>query len=115
MTTKIQFIRGINEKIRPDVRLTRSRDGSTGTARFTFKKPTILSSVTAKNGEITGMYLIDDEGVLETRDISVQFIDGKLEILEVIYIMKTHEAWNRFMRFMYQYSKNNNLIFTKTI
>lgn len=115
MITKLQFIRGITENIRPDVRLTRSRDGSTGTARFIFKNPTILNNITAKDGEITGMYLIDEEGILETRDISAQFINGKLEIIEVIYIMKTHEAWNRFMRFMYQYGKNNNLIFTKKI
>ena len=32
MDAKIQFIKGLDEKVLPDVRLTRSRDGSTGTA-----------------------------------------------------------------------------------
>jgi photosystem II protein len=42
MEAKIQFIKGLNEKVLPDVRLTRSRDGSTGTATFRFKNPNIL-------------------------------------------------------------------------
>ena len=35
----IQFIQGVNEDVIPDVRLTRSRDGSTGTATFRFANP----------------------------------------------------------------------------
>ena len=73
METKIQFIRGLNEKVLPNVRLTRSRDGSTGTASFQFKNPNILNNNTAKEGEITGMYLIDKEGILETRDICLLY------------------------------------------
>ena len=51
----IQFIKGINESVLPDVRLTRSVDGSTGTATFRFKEPTILNKNTAEEGEIIGM------------------------------------------------------------
>ena len=46
METKIQFIKGFDEKVLPDVRLTRSRDGSTGTATFRFKNPNILDKNT---------------------------------------------------------------------
>lgn len=113
MKAKIQFIQGINENILPDVRLTRSRDESTGTATFRFKNPNILDKNTLKRGEITGMYLIDEEGILETHDINAQFIDGKPEIIESIYIMKNSETWNRFMRFMERYAKTNGLVFTK--
>mgnify|MGYP000037952720 CR=1 FL=1 len=42
MTAHIQFIKGIDEKVLPDIRLTRSRDGSTGTATFRFKNANIL-------------------------------------------------------------------------
>ena len=100
METKIQFIQGLDEKVLPNVRLTRSRDGSTGTATFRFKNPNILDKNTAKKGEITGMYLIDKEGILETRDVNIRFINGKPEAIESIYIMKNPEAWERFMRFM---------------
>jgi photosystem II protein len=71
----------------PDIRLTRSRDGSTGTATFRFTNPNILDN-TAKEGEITGMYLVDEEGTLETRDVNARFVNGRPEAIESIYIMK---------------------------
>lgn len=113
MEAKIQFIRGLDEKVLPDVRLTRSRDGSTGTATFRFNNPNILDKSTAKNGEITGMYLIDEEGILETRDVNARFTNGKPEAIESIYIMKSPESWDRFMRFMKRYGESYGLVFTK--
>ena len=113
MTARIQFIKGIDEKVLPDIRLTRSRDGSTGTATFRFKNANILDKSLALNGEITGMYMIDKEGVLETRDVSAHFINGKPRAVESIYIIKSSDAWYRFMRFMERYGKSNGLVFTK--
>ncbi len=113
MEAKIQFIKGLDEKVLPDVRLTRSKDGSTGTATFKFQNPNILDKSIVKEGEITGMYLIDREGVLETRDVNARFINGKPEAIESIYIMKSSDAWDRFMRFMQRYSESNGLVFTK--
>lgn len=110
MEAKIQFIKGLDEKVLPYVRLTRSRDGSTGTATFRFKNPNILDKSTVQKGEITGMYLIDSEGILETRDVNARFVNGKPESIECIYIMKSSEAWNRFMRFMERYSESNSLV-----
>jgi photosystem II protein len=114
MEAKIQFIKNLDEKVIPEIRLTRSRDGSTGTATFRFKNPNILDKSTAKEGEITGMYLIDEEGILETRDVNARFVNGKPEAIESIYIMKSPEAWDRFMRFMKRYGESNDLVFTKT-
>lgn len=113
MEAKIQFIRGLDEKVLPDVRLTRSRDGSTGTATFRFKNPNILNKAIAQEGEITGMYLIDEEGILETRDVNARFKNGKPETIESIYIMKNSEAWDRFLRFMQRFGAINGLVFTK--
>ena len=113
MEATIQFIKGLDEKVLPNVRLTRSRDGSTGTATFRFKNPNILDRSTLKGGEITGMYLIDEEGTIETRDINVRFFNGKPESVECIYIMKNPESWDRFMRFMERYGETNGLVFTK--
>jgi len=113
MIAHIQFIKGINEKILPDIRLTRSRDGSTGTATFRFKNSNILDKSLALTGEITGMYMIDKEGVLETRDINVNFVNGKPQAIESIYIMKSSQDWERFMRFMERYGESNGLVFTK--
>jgi len=113
MTAQIQFIKGLNEKVLPEVKLTRSRDGSTGTATFKFKNPNILDKSTAKEGEITGMYLVDEEGTLETKDVNAKFINGKPQSIESVYIMKSPENWDRFMRFMERYGKSNGLSFTK--
>lgn len=113
MKARIQFIKGLDETILPDVRLTRSRDGSTGTATFKFKNPTILAKNTVKEGEITGMYLIDEEGSLETCNVNACFMNGKPEIIESIYIMKNPESWDRFIRFMERYGETNGLVFTK--
>jgi photosystem II protein len=114
MSAVIQFIKGIDETIIPLVQLTRSRDGSTGTATFLFENPNLLDKNTMKEGEITGMYLLDDEGILVTKDVNARFLNGKPKTIEAIYIMKSPEAWDRFMRFMERYSNQNGLTFTKS-
>lgn len=113
MKAVIQFILGINEEVSAEVRLTRSRDGSTGTATFYFDQPNILNKNISQTGDITGMFMIDEEGTLITRDVNARYINGKPQSIEAIYVMKNREAWDRFMRFMERYSSSNNLSFTK--
>ncbi len=108
----IQFSRGVDEDAIPDVRLTRAKDGSTGTATFYFEKPKALSRNTTD--EITGMYLIDEEGELMTREVKAKFINGQPEALEALYIMRSPEEWDRFMRFMQRYAEENGLGFSKS-
>lgn len=109
---QIQFLQGVNEEVIPDVRLTRSRDGSNGTATFYFQNPTVLNGGNAD--EITGMYMIDEEGQIVTREVKGKFINGKPEALEVVLIMKSTDEWERFMRFMERYAKDNGLEFSKS-
>ncbi|AUT02184.1 photosystem II reaction center protein Psb28 [Nostoc sp. CENA543] len=109
---KIQFSRGLDEDVIPDVRLTRSRSGDTGTATFIFNNPKILDQATTE--DITGMYLIDEEGELITREVKAKFINGKPESLEAVYLMKSSEEWDRFMRFMERYAEENDLGFSKS-
>lgn len=109
---QIQFSRGINENVIPDVRLTRSKDGTNGTATFYFEKPVALSQESTE--DITGMYLIDEEGEISTREVKAKFINGKPEALEAVYVMKSVEEWDRFMRFMERYAEENDLGFTKS-
>ncbi len=109
----IKFIQGVNEDVIPDVRLTRSRDGSTGTATFRFANPKVLEATTTNKGTITGMYLVDEEGQLITRDVNARFVNGKPQGIEAVYIMQSKEDWDRFMRFMERYSEDNGLTFTK--
>nr|YP_009295586.1 photosystem II reaction center psb28 protein [Mastocarpus papillatus]AOL58070.1 photosystem II reaction center psb28 protein [Mastocarpus papillatus] len=109
----IQFIKGINETVVPDVKLTRSRDGSNGTATFRFNDPDILKSNMQEKGDITGMYLGDEEGEMITKDVNAKFINGRPQAIESIYIIKSPKDWDRFMRFMERYANDNELLFTK--
>ena len=104
---KIQFSRGVDEPVVADVRLTRSRSGDTGTATFIFQNPKALDSNSTE--EITGMYMVDEEGEIITREVKGKFINGKPEIIEAIYLMKSPEEWERFMRFMERYAEENGL------
>ncbi len=108
---KIQFCRGIDEEVIPEVRLTRSRSGDSGTATFIFTNPRILDQ--GNTEEITGMYLIDEEGEIVTREVKGKFINGKPEALEAVHLMKSAAEWERFMRFMERYAAENDLGFNK--
>ncbi|MBW4669214.1 MAG: photosystem II reaction center protein Psb28 [Cyanomargarita calcarea GSE-NOS-MK-12-04C] len=104
---QIQFSRGIDEDVIPDVRLTRSRTGDSGTATFIFVNPKALAQTTTE--EVTGMYMIDEEGEIITREVKAKFVNGKPEALEVLHLMKSTEEWERFMRFMERYAEQNGL------
>ena len=108
---QIQFARGVAEETIPDVRLTRAPDGSNGTATFYFDRPKALSD---QSIEITGMYLVDEEGELVTRDVNARFVNGEPTGIQAVYVIKSMEAWDRFMRFMNRYAEENGLGFTKS-
>ena len=65
----IQFFKGVDEKVIPEIRLTKSKDGEAGQAFFRFNSPNALLSDNFK--EIQGMYLIDEEGKITTREINM--------------------------------------------
>ncbi|HBE21447.1 MAG TPA: photosystem II reaction center protein Psb28 [Cyanobacteria bacterium UBA11149] len=108
---QIQFFKGIDEEVVPDVRLTRSRSGNNGTATFYFDKPKAIDP--SRNDEIVGMYLIDEEGELITREVKGKFINGQAVALEAMIVMKSSEEWDRFMRFMERYAESHGLGFSK--
>lgn len=104
---RIQFSRGVDEDVVPDVRITRARDGSNGTATFYFQNPKALDS--NSTDDITGMYLIDEEGEILTREVKAKFINGQPEALEAVYIMRSEAEFERFVRFMERYAEENGL------
>jgi photosystem II 13kDa protein len=104
---EIQFSKGITEEVIPDVRLTRSRSGESGTATFFFQNPRALDATSTE--DITGMYMIDEEGEIVTREVKGKFVNGKADALEALHIMKSVEEWDRFMRFMERYAEENGL------
>ena len=108
----LQFIKGFDEPSVPDVKLTRSKDGASGTATFVFDNPSIFES-SEELGDITGLYMIDDEGELSTVDVAAKFVNGKPDRIEAKYIMRSAFEWDRFMRYMERYAEQQGLGFQK--
>ncbi|KAL1830419.1 hypothetical protein DCAR_0100338 [Daucus carota subsp. sativus] len=109
----IQFIQGTDEQTVPDVKLTKSRDGTNGMAIFRFDEPSVFDS-SGEVGEITGFYMIDEEGTLQSVDVNARFVNGKPAGIEAKYVMRTPRDWDRFMRFMERYANANSLQFVKS-
>jgi photosystem II protein len=110
MPASIQFFQGVDEPTVPDIRLTRSRDGRTGQALFVFEEPEALAPETM--GDITGMYLVDEEGQLVSREVKARFVNGKASALEATYTWKTPSDFERFMRFAERYAESHGLGFS---
>ena len=108
----IQFFSGVDEKVVPEIRLTRSRDGRTGQAFFIFEQPEALTNENL--GEMKGMTLIDEEGELVTRDVRARFVNGNAHAIEATYIWKTETDFDRFMRFAQRYADSNGLGYSKS-
>ncbi len=106
----IQFFRGVNEPVVPEIRLTRSRDGRTGQAFFVFENPEALTKEALT--EIKGMLLVDEEGELVTRDVNARFVNGEPSALEATYTWKSEVDFERFMRFAQRYAQRNGMGYT---
>jgi photosystem II 13kDa protein len=107
MTAKIQFVRGIDESVIPDIRLTRSKNLQTGVAVFYFDKPDVLGQ--DFKDDATGMYLLDEEGEITTRKVNGKFVNGQPAAIEARIEMTSPDEWDRFMRFMDRYGEANGL------
>jgi photosystem II protein len=110
MGAAIQFFRGVDEPVVPDIRLTRSRDGRTGQAMFVFEEPEALAPESM--GDITGMFMVDEEGELVTREVKARFVNGKASALEATYTWKSTPDFERFMRFAQRYADSHDLGFS---
>ncbi|MEG3438852.1 photosystem II reaction center protein Psb28 [Pannus brasiliensis CCIBt3594] len=109
---EIQFSKGLRETVVPDVRLSRTKNGEKGSAKFYFDEPAILGQ--GQTEEITGMYLLDEEGEIVTREVKGKFINGRAKAIEATVNLNSPAEWDRFMRFMERYASENGLGFTKS-
>lgn len=109
---EIQFSKGVTEDVVPEIKVTRSRTGDTGTATFYFDSPKIFSEESTE--EVTGMYLVDEEGEIVSREVKGKFVNGKARAIEAILVMKSAAEWERFMRFMERYAEDHGLGLSKS-
>ncbi|TKY56707.1 Photosystem II reaction center PSB28 protein [Spatholobus suberectus] len=65
-------------------------------AMFTFDQPSVLDS-SGEIGDMPGLYMIHEGGVLQSVDVSAKFVNGKPSQIETEYVMRTPREWDRFM------------------
>ena len=113
MTVEIQFNKGTKEESLPIIKLTKSKNGKTGTATFVFVNPNIFDQIRCNPQIITGMYLLWDNKEIIANDITIIFKQGKPFLLKIICIFKNPKDWFNFLNFMNSYSKETGLFFAE--
>jgi photosystem II protein len=111
MTAKIQFLEKTNEVTIPIIKLTKSKNGRTGTATFIFINPLIFTILKSEKKLINALYLVWDAKKILTNDLNIIFKDGKPYLLKAIFIFKNNKEWFNFLNFMVCYSKETGLSF----
>ena len=100
----IQFVKGNDEKVTPEIRLFRNHDGRKGQAIYKFHNPKII---TLDNlNLIQKMYLIDEEGALSTRKVDLSISNNNISEVKSIYNWNSEEEFKRFMRFAKRYANS---------
>ena len=112
MNVRIEFIKNKSELTLPLIKLTKSRNGKTGTATFLFVKPSLFKEEGWQLETINGMYLLWDNKQIETKDIQIIFKNGKPYLIKALFIFKNSYEWFHFLNFMTYYSKETGLSFT---
>lgn len=113
MSAYIEFILGKKEEIIPTIRLTKSKNGKTGTATFLFIQPLLFKQKSNYIPEINGMYLIWENKKIKTNDITIRFRNGKPFLLKAVFLFRNSKEWFQFLNFMTCYSKETGLLFTE--
>lgn len=100
------------EKTLPIVKLTKSKNGETGTATFIFIRPSIFEFERLwTRSLITGLYLNWSYKRIMTTDISLFFENGKPFLLKSVFIFKNSQEWFHFLNFMSSYSEETGLFY----
>jgi photosystem II protein len=111
MVVKILFSSDVVETSLPMIRLTKSRNGKTGTATFLFIRPSIFEMDNFSNLSIDGMFLVYEKKTIVSYDIEIFFHEGKPFLLKTIVLLKSPKEWFLFLNFMSAYAKETGLSF----
>jgi len=109
MKIGIEIQEGIMETSFPMVKLTKSKNGETGTATFLFFHPSCINQLKSKQIDKISLYL--NEKKIESQEIKVFFKDGIPTLLKAIFIFKNRSEWFEFFTFITQYSKEKGFFF----
>lgn len=113
MTVKIEFFKDYSEPTLPIIRLTKSRNKTTGTATFLFIRPLLFDLMKDNFNFLQKISLIWDNKSISTFDMTILFYKGKPFLIKSIFIFKNANEWLQFLNFMQHYCKETGISFTK--
>jgi len=107
----IEFFENEVEQTIPCIRLTKSRNGQTGTATFLFFNPTSFHSFFEEKKLLLNLHYNNNK--ISSENINLYFKNGKPIIIKVIFLFKNEIEWFLFLKFMFCYSQEKGLSFFK--
>lgn len=112
--TTIQLFDGIPETVLPKIKLTKSKNGKTGTATFVFFNPKSVLIAKYESYPIQTISLLwnKNKNRIVSKDFRFIFVDGKPKALKVIFLFKNSKEWFEFFSFISSYSKQTGLSFS---
>lgn len=113
MVIRLEFIPGIHEASLPVIKLTKSRNGKTGTATFIFIQPLFFRTLYFQKNSFDSLTLVSTKEKIITNDITIFFKEGKPFLVKAIFIFKNPTEWFSFLNFMRDYSKETGLFFSE--
>ena len=111
MNVKIQLSNNFIETSIPIIRLTKSRNGKTGTATFLFVRPSFFKNKDFSEFFLEEIFLIWEKKRIASYDIQIFFDQGKPFLLKVLFLFKNANEWFFFLNFMSSYAKETGLSF----
>lgn len=111
MIAQIKFSKNFIETSLPLIRLTKSRNGKTGTATFLFIQPFLFFKSELLLEGIEKMILIYQKSKIITSDLKIYFHQGKPFLLKAIFLFKNANEWFLFLSFIRSYAKETGLSF----
>jgi photosystem II protein len=111
MNTQITFSKNFVERSLPIIRLTKSRNGKTGTATFLFVRPSFFYNEEFLQKEIEEICLKWENKEISSSDLQIKFYEGKPFLLKAIFIFKNANDWFLFLSFIRLYAKETGLSF----
>lgn len=112
---QIEFFKEKIELTLPIIRLTKSRNKTTGTATFIFIRPNVFSFIKTSPISLEQMSLVWGNNRIVTTDITILFHKGRPFLLKSIFIFKNAQEWFQFLNFMHYYSKETGLSFSENM
>lgn len=109
----IEFFPGVIENRLPLIKLTKSKNGKTGTATFIFISPDIFKRQSFLFNSIDQVSLVCCEKKLSSSDITILFKAGHPFLIKIIFLFRNQEEWFQFLQFIRSYSKETGLFFSE--